>query len=80
MKNKVGITAKEAKRLSDESEVIIEEIYLRIEENAKRNMTSLTYFLQGDFSEYALEKILAYLKEDGFTTAVNNGVELVISW
>ena len=72
------ITAKEARKLADESEFTLRHIYKYIRERAEENGTALEWCTD-DLSKAALETIVTYLKDDGFKVEVSD-CSLVIKW
>lgn len=73
-----GITAKEARRLADESDFTLKHIYKLIRERAEENGTSTNWCFY-DISDSALEIIKVNLKEDGFYIECTPD-SLVIRW
>ena len=74
------ITAKEARKIADESEFTLKHIYKVIRERAEENGTS-TEWCTYDLSKAALITVKAYLKDDGFDVKVNDKeFRLIIKW
>ena len=73
-----SITAKEARKLADESDFTLRHIYKVIRERAEENITSLDWCLYA-ISKSALDSIKAALKEDGFKIECTDD-SLTIKW
>ena len=73
-----SITAKEARKLADESDYTLKHIYKLIRERAEENGVSIEWCAYA-LSEPALDAIEAYLKEDGFRIERKDD-SLVIKW
>jgi len=73
-----GITAKEARKLADESDFTLRHIYKVIREHAEENSTSLEWCLCA-ISKPALDAVKAALKEDGFNIECTDD-SLTIKW
>ena len=73
-----GITAKEARKLADESDFTLRHIYKAIRERAEENGISLEWCIYG-ISKGALDLIKTRLNEDGFKTEIADD-SLTIKW
>lgn len=75
-----AITAKEARKIADESEFTLKHIYKVIRERAEENGTS-TEWCTYDLSETALASVKAILETAGFVLKENKKeYRLTISW
>ncbi len=73
-----SITAKEARKIADESEFTLKHIYKMIRDCAEENSTSLEWCLCA-ISKPALDSIKAALKKDGFNIECTDD-SLTIKW
>ena len=74
------ISAKEARKIADESEFTLKHIYKTIKERAEENGTSIEWCTY-DLSKAALRTVRASLRADGFETKLPpDENRLIIKW
>lgn len=74
------ISAVNARKLSEESEVMISGVYKKVKEYALHNLICCDFDIK-DVNEHAVEKLLLNLKKEGFSTELDNKKkQLHISW
>ena len=78
MKNKKFITAKEARKLAENSQAAINTIYTLIQDEAHAGHVSLKWYA-GNLSTRCKDRLITTLEANGYTVSIDEN-ELTICW